>query len=193
MGWLRQRRDRRNIKDLHDLLRSTFPSPTVALEHECGNDCVDLLIDVDLVEDHLAAALSWGREPQWPALVAAREQAAICLLRWGSLMTQTQRHAFDRVVDALQVLVAPDRDLSARWSKLHGLSLLATEGEYAGCTITIKVPGPGVVLFAIAGTPTAGAEAVSWEASATDDQGVHEWLTSFGLTSAAASRLDPNP
>lgn len=193
MRWMRQRRDRRNINDLHDLLRSTFPSPVVALEHEFGNDYVDLMIDVDLVEDHLAAALSWGREPHWPALVAAREQAAICQLRWGPLMTQTQRHALDRVVDALQVLVAPDRDLRSRWSKLHGLSLVATEGEYAGCTITIEVPGPGLVLFAIAGTPTAGAEAVSWEASATDDQGVYEWLTSFGLTSAAASRLDPNP
>lgn len=193
MRWVEQRKARRNINDLHELLRSTFPSPALALDHGRGDDYADLLGDVDLVEDHLAAALSQGREAHWPSLAAAREQTVNCQLRWDSVMTQTQRDALSRVVDELQELVAARAGLSTRWSKLHGLSSLATEGKYAGCTITIEVPGPEIVLFAITGTPTGGVTAVSWEASATDDEGVQEWLTSFGLTSAAASRSEPNP
>lgn len=193
MRWVQQREAKREIDDLHELLCSAFPSPGFALDHGCGDDYADLLSDVDLVEDHLAAALSWGREAHWPALAAARERAVNCQLRWDSVMTQAQRDALSCVVDALQVLVAPNGGLSTRWSKLHGLSSLATEGKYAGCTIAIEVPGPEIVLFAITGTPTRGVTAVSWEASATDDEGVQEWLTSFGLTSVAASRLEPNP
>ncbi|GAB2578720.1 hypothetical protein GCM10009593_16410 [Microlunatus antarcticus] len=189
---MRERRGRRNIRDLRELLRSTFPSPVVALDREWGDDCVDLLSDVDLLEDHLTAALSWGREPHRPALVVALEQAVSCHTRWDPLMTEGQRDALKRVVDALRVLVMPEGDLSVWWATLHGLTAVATEGEYAGCTVTIEVRGSGVVLFAIEGTPIAGGEAVSWEASATDDQGVQEWLASFGLRSAAAGRLEPN-
>ena len=192
MRWVRQRRDRRRIHDLHELLCATFPSPGVALDRESGDDYVDLLSDVDLIEASLAGALSWGREVHRAALITALEQAVGCQLRCEPLMTETQRNALHGVVDALRVFVAPEEGLSVSWSKLDGLSALVTEGEYAGCTVTIEVPGSGVVLFEVEGAPRAGGEAFSWEASATDDLGVREWLASFGLTAAAANRLDPD-
>lgn len=70
-------------------------------------------------------------------------------------------------------------ELDVTW--LHGFRATATSGQYRGSRIEVEAKTPELVLFTIEGTPTGCSRSVAWEASATDHEGVIEWLEEFGL------------
>lgn len=73
---------------------------------------------------------------------------------------------------------------------LSGFSSVARSGSFSGCHIEVEVYPPDLVLFAITGRPAGSENAVFWEASATDIEGVIEWFVDFGLWDQVQSWLD---
>lgn len=69
---------------------------------------------------------------------------------------------------------------------LAGFKGVALSGIYKNCEIEIEIDAE-VALITITGIPAGSTNEVAWEASASDLQGVWEWMDDFGLVAEAKS------